>query len=181
MLQITIPEREMFNELTNTFSTHKAFTLQLEHSLISLSRWESKWKKSFLSNKEPLTRDELIDYVRCMDTKQNTDPKAFEYLGLAELQQIQDYISDPRTATTIYDRRNIRHRQETITSELIYYWMINCGIPMECEKWHLNRLLTLIRVCNIKQGPEKKMSRQSIYQQNRELNAARRARMHSRG
>lgn len=181
MLQITIPEKEFFNEATSEFIHHKAFTLQLEHSLVSLSRWESKWKKPFLSNKEPLTQEELIDYIRCMTINQNVDAEAYLFIGMEELQKIQEYIGDPYTATKIYDRRKSPNRQETVTSELIYYWMISCEIPFECQKWHLNRLLTLIKICNIKQSPDKKMSRQSVYQQNRELNAMRRAKLHSRG
>lgn len=182
MLQITLPEREFFNEAKGEFITTKAVTLKLEHSLVSLSRWESKWKKPFLSNKDPLTREELLDYIRCMTINQGVDPETYQYLGVKELKEIQDYIGDSQTATKIFDRRpNTTHRQETITSELIYYWMISCEIPSEYEKWHLNRLLTLIKICNIKQHPDRKMSKQSIYAQNKELNAMRRARLHSRG
>lgn len=187
MLQLTIsekPEQEYFNEATGEFVKipgHKAFHLQLEHSLISLSRWESKWKKPFLSDKSQLTAEEMLDYVRCMSLNQNIDPEALRYIGADEMKKIQDYISDPHTATVIYDRRNLPRRQETITSELIYYWMISCEIPEGYEKWHLNRLLTLIKICNIKQGSDRKMSKASIHQQNRELNAMRRAKLHSRG
>ena len=182
MLQITLPEREFFNEAKGEFINTKAVTLKLEHSLVSLSRWESKWKKPFLSNKEPLTREELLDYIRCMTINQGVDPETYQYLGVKELKEIQDYIGDSQTATKIYDRRTTNsHRNEIITSELIYYWMIACDIPSEYEKWHLNRLLTLIKICNIKRGPEQKMSKRSIYAQNKELNAMRRAKLHSRG
>ena len=187
MLQITIsekPEMEFFDEGTRQFvyrKGHKAFTLQLEHSLISLSKWESKWKKPFLSSRTPLSNEELLDYIRCMTINQNVEPDAYEYINVQELKEIEEYIGDPHTATTITDHRNKPGRNEVITSELIYYWMIACNIPFECQKWHLERLLMLIKVCNIKQGPEQKMSRQSIYAQNKALNNARRARMHSRG
>lgn len=187
MLQITItekPAQEYFDEYRQQFvymKGHKEFTLQLEHSLISLSKWESKWKKPFLSVKEPLTSEELLDYIRCMTIGGNIEPEAYKYISQEEIKKIYDYVGDSHTATTITDRRNRPHRNEIITSELIYYWMIECQIPHECEKWHLNRLLTLIRICNIKQSPEQKMSRQSIYAQNRALNNARRARTHSRG
>jgi len=187
MLQITIsekPEQEYYDESTRQFihsKGHKAFTLQLEHSLISLSKWESKWKKPFLSVREPLKPEELLDYIRCMTIGGNVDPDAYNYLSADEIKRIFEYVNDAHTATTITNRPNRSHRNETITSELIYYWMIECQIPHECEKWHLNRLLTLIKICNIKQGPEQKMSRQSIYAQNRALNSARRAKMHSRG
>jgi len=182
MLQITLPEREFFNEATGEFINTKAVTLKLEHSLVSLSRWESKWKKPFLSNKDPLNREEWIDYVRCMTINQGVDPETYRYLGVKELKEIQDYIGDSHTATKIYDHRTTTtHRQETITSELIYYWMVYYDIPSEYEKWHLNRLLTLIKICNVKNSPDRKMSRQSIYAQNKELNAMRRAKLHSRG
>ncbi len=182
MLRITIPEREYYDEGKGEFVYSKGANLQLEHSLMSLSRWESKWKKPFLSNKDPLSLEEWVDYVRCMTINQGVSPEIYYSIGTKELKEIQDYIGDPHTATTIYDRRpNSYHRQETITSELIYYWMIDCGIPFECEKWHLNRLLMLIRVCHIKQTPERKMSRQSVFAQNKELNALRRQKLHSRG
>lgn len=187
MLQITIsekPAQEYYDEARGMFINlkgHKAFSLQLEHSLISLSKWEAKWKKPFLSNKDPLTPEELLDYIRCMTINGNIEPEAYNYINQEEIKKIYEYIGDPHTATTITDRRNRPHRNEIITSELIYYWMIECQIPHDYEKWHLNRLLTLIKICNIKQGPEQKMSRRSIYAQNKALNDARRARMHSRG
>lgn len=181
MLQITIPERESFDESTGKFIYTKEYTLQLEHSLVSLSRWESKWKKPFLNQKEALNREELIDYIRCMSINNGVPDIAYEAIGPLEMQMILGYIADGHTATTITDRRPRPVKQEIITSELIYYWMIACGIPFECQKWHLNRLLTLIKICNIKQGPEQKMSRQSIYAQNAALNNARRAKLHSRG
>ena len=188
MLQITIsekPAQEYYDESRKQFinlSGHKEFTLNLEHSLISLSKWESKWKKPFLDQSNNLTTEELLDYVRCMTVGGNVEPEAYNYINQEELKKIFDYVADPHTATTITDRRPTRsHRNETVTSELIYCWMIECNIPHDYEKWHLNRLMTLIKVCNIRLGPEQKMSRQSIYAQNKALNNARRAKMHSRG
>ena len=182
MLTMTVPEMEFFDERTGSFISVKSQTLQLEHSLISLSRWESKWKKPFLSLVNP-SLDELQDYVRCMCLNQSVDPMVFRTLGAKELQEIQAYISDPHTATTITDRRVGRssYRNEIITSELIYYWMIDFEIPFSCEKWHLQRLLTLIRICGIKSTPEKRMSKNSIFAQNKALNARRRAMLHSKG
>lgn len=184
MLQIVIPEREYFDERKGEhgeFVSCKRTVLQLEHSLLSVSKWESKWKKTFLSNKDPLTQEELMDYIKCMTVDKNVPDEAYDYISMEDLKKIQEYIGDPHTATTIRDRRSGPQRNEIVTNELIYCWMIECGIPFECQKWHLNRLLTLIRVCNIKQSPEKKMSRQSIYAQNRELNALRRAKLGSKG
>ena len=173
MLEIVLPEREMFNEETNEFVTIKQQTLQLEHSLLSLSKWESKWKKPFLGNEEH-TREETLDYIRCMTINQHVDPIVYEYIPFDSYMKIKDYISDSQTATTIYDRRPHRGgARETITSELIYYWMIYFGIPFECQKWHLNRLLTLIRVCGVK-GTNETMSKNAVLEQNRMLNAMRR-------
>lgn len=182
MLQIEIPDREYYDESKGEFVYTKAVSLQLEHSLVSLSRWESKWKKPFLNQDKPLSREELIDYVRCMTINHGVPHDAYYGIGPQELVEIQNYIGDPHTATTIHDKRQTGIiRNETITSELIYYWMIACDIPISCEKWHLNRLLTLIKICNIKQTPEKKMSKSSVYAQNRALNAMRKQKMNSRG
>ena len=181
MLTITIPAVEMFNEETNEFLiTKKEQTLQLEHSLVSLSKWESKWCKAFLS-KEEKTYEETLDYIKCMTITQNIDPDVYSRLTRANIDEINKYIEAPMTATTFYGDTQKGHNRETVTSELIYYWMISLNIPMECQKWHLNRLLTLIRVCNVKNTPPKKMSRQEIINRNAALNAARRKKLNSKG
>lgn len=176
MLTIVIPETEEFDPVTSTFTVHKREVLNLEHSLVSLSKWESKWKKPFLTDKEK-TPEETIDYVRCMTVNNNVDPSVYGRLSMSAVQQINDYISDPMTATTFSEDKNKKKNREVVTAELIYYWMVALQIPFECQKWHLNRLITLIRVCNIKNEPPKKMSKADIYRQNAALNAARR-RMH---
>lgn len=168
MLEITIPEREMYNEQTGEFITLKEQKLQLEHSLISLSKWESKWKKPFLGDTER-TREEILDYIRCMTLNQHVDPLVYDYIPFDVYQQVYDYIKDDQTATKIYDRRPKRGKSETITSELIYYWMIFHGIPKECEKWHLSRLLILIQICSIK-GSNEQMSMKELFADNRRLN-----------
>lgn len=179
MLEITIPEREMFNEQTGEFITIKEQTLQLEHSLVSLSKWESKWKKPFLTEEER-PREEILDYIRCMTINQHVDPLVYEYIPFALFAKIREYIGTEQTATKIFDRRKGSGRKETITSELIYYWMIYHGIPFECQKWHLSRLLTLIRICSIK-GSNQQMSRREVMMQNQMLNAMRKKASHSRG
>ena len=180
MLQIDIPYQEFYNEATGEFDHIEPCTLNLEHSLISLSKWESKWKKPFMSDKGN-TRAELVDYVRCMTLNQKVDPKIYQNLTISQLEKIKDYITDPATATTISDRRmNRRPNKEIITSEVIYYQMIAFGIPFSCEKWHLNRLLMLIRICGIK-GTPSQMSQLDLFKENRELNAARRMAMNSNG
>ena len=176
MLTIKIPEKELFNEQDNSFQTIKATELHLEHSLISLSRWESKWKKPYLDNTS-LTPEELYDYIRCMVVDKNFDPNVIKTLDAPTVKSILEYIGDAQTATTIVDRRpNKGKGREKITSEVIYYWMIYYNIPHEFEKWHLNRLLTLIRVCGIKGGTNnQEMSLNSIFAQNNALRAQRRA------
>lgn len=180
MLQITIPAREMWDERNNEFVYTNEQTLQLEHSLISLSKWESKWNKPFLS-KESKTYEETLDYVKCMTLTQKVSPEVYANLTSENMQEIQNYIAAPMTATTFSEEKGTRGGREIVTSELIYYWMIALGIPLECEKWHLNRLLTLVKVCNIKNAPPKKMGKNSIMSRNTSLNAARRKRLNSKG
>lgn len=179
MLQITIPARELFDEETQMFIVTKEQNLTLEHSLVSLSKWESKWCKPFLG-KNDKTVEETLDYIRCMTLTQNVDPNVYRVLGNDNLNKIVEYIKAPMTATWFNDE-NERPNREVVTSELIYYWMIAFNIPVEFQKWHLNRLLTLIRVCNIKNKPPKKMSKNEIMSRNRSLNAARKAAMHTNG
>lgn len=181
MLQITIPSRELWDESTNEFVITKEQTLQLEHSLISISKWESKWQKAFLTKQEK-THEETIDYVKCMTLNQNVDPNVYNYLTNDNIRQINAYIDSPMTATYFSEEKVGRGGHgEQITSELIYYWMIALQIPFECQKWHLNRLLTLVRVCNIKNQPPKKRSRREIMSRNAALNAARRKQLNTKG
>lgn len=180
MLQITIPSTELWDEQKEEFVYTKEKTLQLEHSLVSISKWESKWNKSFLSSKEKTT-EEIIDYIRCMTITQNVDPEVYTRLSNRTIQQIYDYINAPMTATVFSDTGRKGGNRDVITSELIYYWMIALNIPFECQKWHLNRLLTLIRVCEIKNAPPKKMSKRETMRRNAALNAARRKKYNTKG
>ena len=181
MLQITIPATEQWDPVKQEFINVKEQTLQLEHSLVSLSKWESKWCKSFLSSRENKTNEETIDYIRCMTLTKNVDPNVYQCLTKQNIQDIHDYINAPMTATILPKDQNKRGSREVITSELIYYWMIALTIPPEYEKWHLNRRLTLINVCNIKNAPPKKRSKRDIMSRNAALNAARRKQFNSRG
>lgn len=180
MLEIVIPGIEQYDEVNNRFVTTKEQTLRLEHSLVSLSKWESKWHKPFLS-KEPKTVVEQIDYIRCMTLTQNVDPNVYTAINAKILRSVNAYIEDSMTATTFPKRQNARPSREIITAEIIYYWMICYQIPFECQKWHLNRLMTLINVCNVKNGPQKKMSQKEVMARNRALNDARRRKLNSRG
>lgn len=180
MLKITIPEREYFDERTNRFFTIKQQSLQLEHSLVSISKWESKWEKPFLT-KEEKTVEETIDYIRCMTLTQNVDPNVYKGITNRIIDQVTAYIEASMTATWFTEEKKGKVQREVVTSEIIYYWMIALNIPLECQKWHLNRLLTLIRVCNIKNAPPKKMSKNEWASKQRSLNAARRKSLHTKG
>jgi len=179
MLKVTIPGIEQYDEVNNEFITPKEQTLQLEHSLISLSKWESKWHKPFLS-KDEKTIEETIDYIQCMTITQNVDEKTFKFIPNDVVRQVREYIEADMTATTFNNEKKTINR-ETITAEVIYYWMITLNVPFECQKWHLNRLLTLINVCNIKNAPPKKMSKKDTMRRNASLNAARRQSLNSGG
>ena len=180
MLQITIPAKELWDEQQQKFITVKGQTLQLEHSLVSLSKWESKWCKPFLG-KDEKTYEETIDYIQCMTITQNVDPDIYKYLSDKDIAKINKYIAAPMTATTITELKSSKSSSEIITSELIYYWMVALNIPFECQKWHLNRLITLVRVCNAKNEPPKKMGRQSTANRYAAVNAARRKKLGTRG
>ena len=179
MLQITIPAmNDLWDEQNQQFLSVKETTIQLEHSLLSISKWESKWNKSFINTKDK-TEEELMDYIKCMTITKNVDPNIYVCLTAENIQEIVNYINAPMTATIIRDTE--KSSRETVTSELIYYWMISLNIPVKFEKWHLNRLITLIRVCSIKNQPAKKMSRGEIMQRNAALNAARKKRWNTKG
>lgn len=180
MLKIEIPETEMWDEKEQEFISCKEQTLALEHSLVSVSKWESKWHKPFMSRKDK-TEEEAIDYIKCMTITQNVDDKVYKCLSYENIKQINDYIEDPMTATWFNDSGKGRRSNEIVTSEIIYYWMIALNIPLECQKWHLNKLLTLIQVCNIKNQPQKSRSRNEILKSNAAINAARRKKYHTSG
>lgn len=182
MLQIIIPASEMYDERTGEFIETPRQVLQVEHSLVSLSKWESRWGKPFLTT-DSKSREECNDYIRCMTLTQNVPPNVYKVIPEAVIEKVNDYIEHPMTATWFREDKMHNHprNREIVTAELIYYWMIALNIPFECQKWHLNRLLTLIRVCNEKNAPQKKMAKSDIYRNNRALNEARRKRLHTHG
>ena len=182
MLTLQIPPREFFDERKQEFINFEGCSLQMEHSLISLSEWEAKWKKPFLNKPESRTNEELLDYFRCMTITKNVDPLAFKSLTQEHINTIVNYINDPMTATWFSeDGKPNKRPTEVVTSELIYYCMIAQNMPFECRKWHLNRLLTLIRVCNVKNNPPKKMSKADIARRQRELNEQRKKKLGTKG
>ena len=182
MIRILLPEKELYDEVNNKFVYLPSRELILEHSLVSISKWESKWHKSFL-NTDDKSFDEVMDYIKCMCVEELEDENDLYRLSEENVSDINAYIQDSMTATTFSDfsdNKNTKSR-EIITSEIIYYWMIANNIPFECQYWHLNKLLTLIKVCSIKNSPEKKMSTSEIISRNKALNAARRKKMNSKG
>lgn len=187
MKEIIVPacKNEFFDDYTERFIyvDIKETCLQLEHSLISVRKWEEKWHKPFLK-KEDKTIEEILDYIRCMTlNSKRVDPEVYKYIPNNLVNEIINYIKDPMTATTFNDsligaQKNSR---EIVTSEIIYYWMVTYNIPVEFQKWHLNQLLTLIKVVSIKNGPQRKMSKRDAAQQRAALNKARRAKYNSKG
>lgn len=181
MLQIKVPiSPEGWDEEKQEFVEPEVQILELEHSLDSLSKWESKWGKAFFS-KRTKTSEEVVDYIKCMTLTPNVGDEIYMRLTNDNIKQINKYIEAPMTATYISDNGQSKSSRETVTSELIYYWMIALNIPFECQYWHINRLLTLIRVCNTKNQPPKKMRAKDVISRNAALNAARRKQFNSKG
>lgn len=180
MLQLKIPDIELYDELNNRFITRKGTVLTMEHSLLSLAKWESKWHIPFLTEND-LTVDQTIDYYRCMTITKNVNPDVYKNITNDISKEINKYIDDPMTATWFNNVSNNQTDKTVITAEIIYYQMISLGIPFECEKWHLNRLLTLIRVVSLKNSPPKKMSRDEIMAQQVRLNEERKAKLNTKG
>jgi len=181
MLTIVVPESELFDEFTSEISYTPEVTLTLEHSLVSLSKWESKWEKPFLSDGSKSV-EETLDYIRCMTLTEGISPEVYTHLSNDNVAQVSKYIEAKMSATWFTETRPTSSaKKEVITAEVIYYWMIALTIPFECETWHLNRLLTLVRVCNLKNAPAKKMSRSELASRNRALNEQRLAQFNTNG
>lgn len=171
MLELLIPDSEYFNEKTNKFVIVKGGSVKLEHSLISISKWESKWVRPFLSDK-PMTPEEQADYIRQMTIGPVLPFKTYLSIGGDLLREVNEYINAPMTALS-FPKTQFQGRKDSVTSETIYHWMFSLGIPIECEKWHLNRLFALIRYINAKNNPGRKMSARELARRNNELNQAR--------
>lgn len=184
MLQIIIPEQEKYDEISEEFIKIKNTTLKLEHSLLSIKKWESKWHKPYLGNDDK-TIPEILDYISCMTlNKESVDPMVYRFLNEEDVKKIIDYIKDPMTATWFSGNNRIGASNkygEVVTAEIIYYWMISLRVPVEFEKWHLNQLLTLLKVISIKNGGEKKMSKKDAAIQRKMLNEQRRKKYKTKG
>ena len=180
MLLLTIRFPEQWDERKEEFVYRKPISLQLEHSLVSLAKWESKWHKPFLGT-DSHTYEETLDYIRCMTITQNVDPSVYNYLDAPSIETVAKYIDNPMTATWFSNRKKPVPSSEQVTAEIIYYWMIAFNIPFECQKWHLNRLLTLIRVCEAKNSKAEKIPKNELLKKQNALNQARRKKYNTRG
>jgi len=180
MLTIVIEAMDLFDEESNTFSRSEEIVMEMEHSLLSLSKWESKYQKPFLT-KDEKSKKEIFDYLKAMVVTPGVDLDALYTLPNEKLIQIQEYIDSKESATTFGELPDHRGPNEVITSELIYFWMFSFQIPIQCETWHLNRLFSLIRIFGIKNSKPKKMSAQEVAMRNREINEQRRRELGTRG
>ena len=180
MLEIIVPENKLYNDQTWEFVTIPETVLHLEHSLVSISKWEAKWHKTFLANNEK-SDEEKLDYIRCMTLNRSVNENVYLGLSKENVDAINAYIENPMTATVLRRSEDVRPARDKTTSELIYYWMITLNIPFECQKWHINRLLTLIEVCSRKNAPKKNNKGLKNTAARNKLNAARRAKLGSKG
>lgn len=179
MLQLNLQELEIYDRAIGEFKILKPKIISLEHSLLSISKWEAKWTKPFLSV-EKFTKEELLSYIECMIVSPNSSDDMILQMTNDDISKISSYIEAPMTATTFHEPKTPQ-KKSIMTSELIYYYMIMYNIPFECQKWHINRLLTLIRICSIKNSPNKKMSQKEILAQNHKLNEERKKKYNTRG
>lgn len=183
MLQITVPTSELWDEENEVFIQTRAVTLNLEHSLLAISKWESIYKKPYLEQTQ-FTQEEDADYIKCMTITPNVDNDTYyAIVNNAEcMSKIRKYIDDPATATFFNEKgKKTGHSSEKITSELIYYWLVVNNIPFECQKWHINRLFSLVRICNIKNQSPKQKKKSQLYSEYNRLNAQRRAMYNTKG
>ena len=179
MMKLFIEIPEEYSEAKNEFIPGRTVILTLEHSLLSISKWESRWCIPFLSSKKK-TSEQSIDYVRCMTIDKCVDPRVYKYITNAQIEKVDQYVNSKMTATTIRSDKESSSRR-VITSELIYCWMVEYGIPFECQKWHFSRLMTLINVCSVERNPPKKRSAKELAEYHRKVNAARRAKHNTKG
>ena len=180
MLRITVPAQEMWDEENEQFVYGDEVTLELEHSLVSLSKWESKHHKAFLTKKEK-TAEEHLDYIKCMTLTKDVPDDVYDRLTQENIDQIVAYIEDPMSATYYFDDKKQSPSRDVMTAEYIYYCMFANNIPLDFENRHLNQLIAIIKMCAVKSSPPKKMSKSDIANRHRQINAANRAKYHTKG
>ena len=180
MLRITVPAQEMWDEENEQFVYGDEVTLELEHSLVSLSKWESKHHKAFLTKKEK-TAEENLDYIKCMTLTEDVPDDVYARLTQENIDQIVAYIEDPMSATYYFDDKKQSQSRDVMTAEYIYYCMFANNIPLDFENRHLNQLIAIITMCAVKSSPPKKMSKSDIVNRHRQINAANRAKYHTKG
>lgn len=178
MLEIVVKGGEMFNERTFEFYQTKDFTIKLEHSLVSIAKWEAKYHKPFFS-KEKMEPSEYMDYIKCMTITQNVPEEVYQRLSNKNIKDILNYQQDSMTA--MKQTSKSKGGYAVITAETIYYWMISLNIPHEYEKWHINRLLALVEYVSLKNAPPEKMSQREMMEMYRTENEKRRAKYKSKG
>lgn len=179
-LKLDIPYTELFDEQTNRIYRCKECSITLEHSLVSIHKWEQKYHRAFFT-KGPNNREELLDYIRFMTISSNTDPNVYYCLNANHFKELNEYMQNPMTASTIADGPQSNKAKDVVTAELIYYWMFELHIPYECRKWHIKTLLTQIRLCNAKQEKPRKMPKKAVMNQYSALNELRRQQLNTRG
>lgn len=177
MLEIEVSATELWDPVAERFYSVKPVTLVLEHSLVSVSKWEAKWHKSFFLE-DGMSNEEILDYIRCMTVNRTVDPLVYRCITNEHLEKVREYIDDSHTATWFSESKDERSKKRIFTTELLYFYMFSYGIPIDCEKWHLNRLLTLLRVCYEETKPKKKMSKSELANHHRAINKARRKKRH---
>lgn len=181
MLSITIPAIEGWDEENERFTIlAEEVKLELEHSLVAISKWESKWHKPFLT-KDEKSSEEIMDYIKFMTLTKNVDPLVYNRLTEDNVKAVDAYLQDPMTATTISKDKLGKPNREIVTAEIIYYWMTALNIPFQCEEWPIKRLLTLVQVCNIKNSPSKKRKMSDTLSRYSAANAARKKNLNTRG
>ena len=180
-IRIRIPELHLFNEATNEFFDIRETYLTMEHSLVSISKWESKWHIPYLAPGEK-TPEQALDYLRCMTITQNIQPGIYNYIPDTEMRRIKNYIEDSMSAYKFKEEEGKGRTKKAITSDYLYFCMVTYRIPVEFERWHLNRLITLIQICSEENNPKKnKKSKRRITSDYAALNAARRAKLGTTG
>lgn len=179
---------ELFDEETNTFLHPVGKKLHLEHSLLSISKWEAEWEIPFLNTDK--TSEQSLSYIKCCVLDDDFDELLLNTLSDKNILDFNAYLSKGMTAKKIIDLRSSLSQkrksrrpasQKALTSEDIYYSMIQFHVWKECEEWPLQRLLSLLQLCSLKSNSTGEMSKSDQAKFYREENARRKAKYHTNG